>query len=142
VKKLAEDFLTKELCFQLYVASKEIIRLYKPFLAELDLTYTSFIALLAIEDDMSVKCLGEKLFLDSGTLSPLLKKMENQGLLNRSRSPEDERILKIDLTQKGREIKSQLPNISKKVYQNIKSRNPEIDYHQLMHFLNQLNLAF
>ncbi|BCA86518.1 transcriptional regulator [Enterococcus saigonensis] len=139
---MTEDFLTKELCFQLYVASKEIIRLYKPFLAELDLTYTSFIALLAIEDNMSVKYLGEKLFLDSGTLSPLLKKMEHQGLLHRTRSETDERLLKIDLTQKGQTVKAQLPAISKKIYHDLKTRNPNVDYPQLMHFLYQLNLAF
>lgn len=66
--------LQNELCFQLYVASKESIRMYKPFLDEVDLTYTGFITLMAIEDNLSVKQLGERLFLDSGTLSPLLKK--------------------------------------------------------------------
>lgn len=68
--------LNQELCFQLYVASKEIVRAYQPYLTELGLTYTSFIALRAMENGMSVRRLGEQLFLDSGTLSPLLKKRE------------------------------------------------------------------
>lgn len=134
--------LEKELCFQLYVASKEIIRLYKPYLDEVGLTYTGFIALLAIEDTISVKRLGEKLFLDSGTLSPLLKKLEKQELLSRSRSPEDERTLQINLTEKGRQLKEQLPEISMTVYQQIKERNPQLDYPSLMKFLQQLNLTF
>jgi len=93
--------LQNELCFQLYVASKEIIRMYKPFLDEVDLTYTGFITLMAIEDNLSVKQLGERLFLDSGTLSPLLKKMEKQGLLHRTRASTDERQLVIQLTEKN-----------------------------------------
>ncbi|MFR4287538.1 MAG: MarR family winged helix-turn-helix transcriptional regulator [Enterococcus italicus] len=137
--------LQNELCFQLYVASKEIIRMYKPFLDEVDLTYTGFITLMAIEDNLSVKQLGERLFLDSGTLSPLLKKMEKQGLLRRTRASTDERQLVIQLTDKGKSLQEKLPCISHDVYQSItKSSESGVYgvYGNLISQLIQLNQNF
>ena len=84
--------LDNQLCFALYVCSKEIIRKYQPLLEPLGLTYTSYITLMCLweKDNVSVKELGKRLFLDSGTLTPLLKKMEGQGLVLRTRSKKDE----------------------------------------------------
>lgn len=95
--------LENQICFPLYAAAKEVVRLYKPLLDELELTYTQYIVLLVLWQNgrLSVKELGEKLYLDSGTLTPLLKKLEAAGLVLRERSEEDERSVLITLTQKG-----------------------------------------
>lgn len=98
--------LDNQLCFSLYVCSKEIIRQYKPLLDPYGLTYTGYIIMMALweDDDITVKELGKKLFLDSGTLTPLLKKLEQQGYINRNRSNRDERNVYISLTKKGRDL--------------------------------------
>ena len=108
---LANDELLKldnEVGFALYACSKGLIRKYNPVLERLGLTYTSYLAMLALweQDGISVSELGKKLYLDSGTLTPLLKKMEKQGLLQRPRDPEDERIVLIALTPKGRDLQA------------------------------------
>ncbi|MBO5329372.1 MAG: MarR family transcriptional regulator, partial [Anaerotignum sp.] len=84
-----------QLCFPLYACAKETVRLYKPYLDELDLTYTQYITMLVLweHEKLTVKELGKRLYLDSGTLTPLLKKLEAKGLLKRERSKEDERNL-------------------------------------------------
>ena len=94
--------LKNQICFPLYACSKEIIRRYKPFLDEVDLTYTQYITMMALweNESMNVRELGSCLFLDSGTLTPLLKKLENKGYIMRSRSKEDERNLIVTLTDK------------------------------------------
>lgn len=101
--------LDNQLCFAIYACSKEITRLYRPHLEKLGLTYTQYITLLALweKDSVTVKALGERLYLDSGTLTPLLKKMEENGLLHRNRSKEDERKVVINLTEKGIELKKE-----------------------------------
>ena len=95
--------LGNQLCFPLYAAAKEIIRLYRPYLEELDLTYTQYIAMMVLweEKELSVKQLGSKLYLDSGTLTPLLKSLEQKGYVRRERSKEDERVVKVRLTEAG-----------------------------------------
>lgn len=105
--------LENQLCFPLYACAKEVIRMYKPFLDELDLTYTQYIALMVLWEhkEISVKELGEYLYLDSGTLTPVLKKMEQKGYINRSRSKEDERVLVVTLTEKGGELKEEAVKI-------------------------------
>ena len=99
--------LDNQLCFALYACSREVTRLYAPLLAELDLTYTQYIAMMALWESapMSVKELGGRLKLDSGTLTPMLKKMEAKGLVNRRRDSEDERRLVVSLTDKGRDLR-------------------------------------
>ena len=98
--------LDNQLCFAVYVASKEIIKQYKPFLDPLGLTYTQYITLLALweKSDISVKELGQRLFLDSGTLTPLLKKLEAMNLIERVRSSDDERLIIVSLTKKGLDL--------------------------------------
>ena len=95
--------LEKQLCFPLYACSRHMIRLYKPFLDKLDLTYTQYITMMVLWDRkaVTVKELGTELYLDSGTLTPLLKKLEERGLVNRRRSEADERNLIVTVTEKG-----------------------------------------
>ena len=99
--------LGNQICFPLYACSREIIKQYKPFLDEIDLTYTQYIAMMVLweKETVTVKELGEALYLDSGTLTPLLKKMEAKGLLTRRRSEADERILIVSLTEEGSALK-------------------------------------
>ncbi len=105
--------LDNQLCFALYVCSKEIIKKYKPLLDPLGLTYTGYITMLALweKDEITVKDLGQKLYLDSGTLTPLLKKLEAQNLVTRIRSLSDERNVVIKLTDKGHELKSKAKRV-------------------------------
>ena len=100
--------LENQLCFPLYACSKEIIRRYKPFLDKLDLTYTQYIAMMVLWDreEVNVKELGEALFLDSGTLTPVLKKLEKKGYVTRSRSAEDERSTRIAITPEGQALRA------------------------------------
>lgn len=105
--------LESQLCFPLYVGSKEVVRRYKPFLDGLGITYTQYIVLMALweEQGVSVGELGAKLYLDSGTLTPLLKKMEANGLIARERSDSDERKVVVTLTQKGHDMKKRAADI-------------------------------
>ena len=95
--------LENQLCFPLYAVSKEITRRYKPFLDPLDLTYTQYLVMMVLweERQISAHDLGIKLHLDSGTLTPVLKKLEQKGYLTRERSTQDERVLLITLTESG-----------------------------------------
>lgn len=95
--------LDNQMCFPFYVVSKEIIRLYTPLLNELDLTYTQYITLLALwqHETMNVKELGKVLYLDSGTLTPLLKKLENKKLISMNKSNDDKRVVLVSLTKEG-----------------------------------------
>ena len=93
--------LENQLCFPLYVASKEIVRRYTPLLNKYDLTYTQYITMMVLweKEEVNVKELGEIIFLDSGTLTPLLKKLEDKGFITRNRSSIDERNLIIKITK-------------------------------------------
>ena len=118
LNSLPEEELLKldnQLCFALYVTSKEIIKKYKALLEPFDLTYTGYITMLALweKDDVTVKALGERLYLDSGTLTPLLKKLENKGYIERRRSLEDERQVNILLTDAGRAMRDEAGQIPK-----------------------------
>ena len=95
--------LENQLCFPLYAASREIIKQYRPYLDALDLTYTQYITMMVLweEKKISVKELGKKLFLDSGTLTPVLKSLEAKGFVDRYRSTRDERVLIVEITAKG-----------------------------------------
>ena len=97
--------LENQLCFPLYACSKEIVRKYKPFLDELDLTYTQYIAMMVLWEhkQISVKDMGAH--LDSGTLTPVLKKLEQKGYLVRARDSQDERVLNVTITELGEKLK-------------------------------------
>lgn len=99
--------IENQICFPLYACSREIIKSYKPFLDEIDLTYTQYIAMMVLWEHktMNVKAMGEILFLDSGTLTPVLKKLESKGLVTRQRSTADERNLVVTITEAGEALK-------------------------------------
>lgn len=99
IEKVLED----QLCFLLYASSREMTKKYKPLLDKLEVTYPQYLVLLLLweQDTLTVKKLGELLALDSGTLTPMLKRMEQNGLIVRERSTEDERSVMIKLTEKG-----------------------------------------
>ena len=95
--------IENQLCFPLYAASREVIKQYKPYLDEMDLTYTQYVVMMALweNQEMTVKELGNVLYLDSGTLTPLLKKLEAKGYVTRTRSHKDERNLIVGVTETG-----------------------------------------
>jgi DNA-binding MarR family transcriptional regulator len=99
--------LDNQFCFALYSASLAMTKTYKPFLENLNLTYPQYLVMLILweQDNVLVKEIGERLFLDSGTLTPLLKRLEAAGLIERTRDPEDERQVRITLTRSGRASK-------------------------------------
>lgn len=105
--------LENQLCFPLYACSREVIKLYRPFLDELELTYTQYIALMVIwaEETVSVRDLGRKLYLDSGTLTPVLKHLESRGLITRRRSTADERVLLVTITEAGMALRERAAHI-------------------------------
>lgn len=128
--------LENQLCFPLYVCAKEIVKLYKPYLDELDLTYTQYITMMVLweYEQIHVKELGELLYLDSGTLTPVLKKLEQKGYISRVRSTEDERVLNVALTKQGIQLKDAAVEIPKKVGKCVKLNEEEARLlYQLLH---------
>lgn len=106
-----------QLCFPLYACAKEIVRRYKPFLDEIDLTYTQYIAMMVLweEKEINVKALGKRLYLDSGTLTPVLKRLEQKNLISRQRDSKDERNLIVSLTAEGEQLKEKAVEIPQKM---------------------------
>ena len=102
-KNYAALLLEKQLCFPLYAASREVVKRYRPHLDALGLTYTQYIVLMVVwaEGTVSVRDLGRRLYLDSGTLTPVLKTLEKAGYRTRRRSAEDERVLLVSITEEG-----------------------------------------
>ncbi len=109
--------LDNQVCFSLYSATNAMVRAYRPLLNELDLTYPQYLAMLVLWDNegISVKTLGEQLHLDSGTLTPLLKRLETKGLVSRGRSEVDERVRVLHTTEKGRELKQFAAKVPEKM---------------------------
>ncbi|MDD2969099.1 MAG: MarR family transcriptional regulator [Lachnospiraceae bacterium] len=119
--------LEKQLCFPLYACAKEVVKKYKPFLDEIGLTYTQYITMMVLweQEKINVKTLGQYLYLDSGTLTPLLKKLESQELIKRERLLEDERNVIVSLTDKGYELKEQASLIPEKIGKCIQISNED-----------------
>ncbi|MCJ1758986.1 MarR family transcriptional regulator [Mammaliicoccus sciuri] len=119
--------INKQLGFMLYVASKELIKKYTPILKKYNLTYTGYIVLVAIDKNevINIKTLGDRLYLDSGTLTPLLKKLEEKGFVNREREINDERNLRVSLTELGIETQGQ---ILEDIYQTFQDLNMDTDH--------------
>lgn len=112
ISELTQDELLQldnQICFPLYATSKSMINAYRPFLEKLNLTYTQYIVMMVLWEvkDIAIRDLGHRLYLDSGTLTPLLKKLEAKGLLVRFRSKRDERVVNVVLTDKGLDLKNQ-----------------------------------
>lgn len=130
--------LENQLCFPLYVAAKEVIRRYRPLLDPLGLTYTQYIAMMVMWEHKSVTVgkLCELLCLDTGTLTPMLKKMETAGLVERRRSKEDERSVSVTVTPKGEALKSKAAAVPAQMAKCV-SLSPE-DAVKLLELLNKL----
>ena len=105
--------LDDQLCFPLYAASREVVKQYRPLLDKLDLTYTQYITMMVLweEKSVSVKELGKRLYLDSGTLTPVLKSLEAKGFVRRFRSREDERVLIAEITPEGEALRERAVGI-------------------------------
>ena len=109
--------LENQICFPLYACSKEIVKAYKPYLDELDLTYTQYITMMVMWEhkELRVKEVGEYLYLDSGTLTPLLKRLEEKGYVTRRRSIEDERDLIVSITDSGEALREKAVTIPERL---------------------------
>ncbi len=109
--------LQNQLCFPLYACAKEVTKRYQPLLNEIDLTYTQYIVMMVMweQKQINVKHLGEMIFLDSGTLTPLLKKLETKGYITRTRNEQDERSVIISVTQKGIELRKKAKDIPEEI---------------------------
>lgn len=127
--------LNNLLCFNLYLCSKEIVRKYEPFLKKYKLTYTQLIVIytLAEHKKVNIKGLGDYLYLDSGTLTPLLKKLESRQLINRMKKPDDDRQVLISLTEEGLNLYQELSDIPKQVGDCLNLENvDEIQLNQIL----------
>lgn len=109
--------LDRQICFPLYAASKEIVKRYRPFLDEVDLTYTQYLVMLVVweNSNLSVNEIGRRLYLDSGTLTPVIKKLEGKGLITRTRSSLDERRVVVEVSDTGLLLKQQCSSIPEKI---------------------------
>lgn len=128
--------LENQLCFPLYACAKEIVRKYKPFLDPLDLTYTQYITMMVLwaRKQVTVKQLGECLWLDSGTLTPLLKKLEHKGYIIRRRSDTDERNVVITITEQGEALRAQAADIPARMGQYVKiSAEDAMTLHRILY---------
>ena len=121
--------LDNQFCFALYSASHAMTKAYKPLLDELGLTYPQYLVMLVLweQDAVPVKEIGSRLFLDSGTLTPLLKRLEAGGLLERHRDPEDERQVRIVLTAEGRALRERASEIPARVHQSCGQDLPTVE---------------
>lgn len=127
--------LNNQVCFPLYALSRQVTAQYRPFLEKLDITYPQYLVLLLLweSDNQTVGELGERLLLDSGTLTPLLKRMEQKGLLVRQRNPADERQVTILLTESGRAMQEQAAEIPTQLQESL-----NLDTQQLISLRDQL----
>lgn len=126
---LKHDDLKSELCFLFYVASKEVIKKYATHLKSYDLTYTSYITLKSIQPDevVNIKTLGNRIYLNSGTLTPLIKKLDQKGLVQKVRDEDDERNLNISLTNEGLKVQHYLHEVTEEVYKELKFEGDDME---------------
>lgn len=127
--------LENQICFPLYACSKEVIKRYRPYLKQLNLTYTQYIAMMVLWEykKVGIKELGRKLFLDSGTLTPVLKSLESKGYIRRYRSSEDERVLIAEITDSGEKLKEQAIEVPSKLAACV-----QLDSNDAVHLYNLL----
>lgn len=133
-------YLENQLCFPLYAASRLTTKLYAPYLKELDITYTQYLVMMVLwqQDDQSVNDIGEKLLLETNTLTPLLKRLEQKNILERNRSTQDERSVVISLTNKGKKLKEKALKIPHEIANSLMS--DDLDFERLAEFQETLNL--
>ena len=110
--------LENQLCFRLYASSREVIKKYKPILDQYNLTYTQYLTMLVLWENERItgKGIGEKLHLDSGTITPLIKKLEKMNLVTKYRSKEDDRVVIVELTDEGRNLKDDMIDVPRKAF--------------------------
>lgn len=132
--------LDNQICFPLYATAKEIVNVYRPYLDAIDLTYTQYLVMMVLWEvkEISVRELGHRLSLDSGTLTPLLKKLENKGLLGRTRSHEDERVVNITISDKGLALKDKAWMVPVHMQEHLKGFSLE-DFRELRTLLKKLH---
>jgi len=120
--------LSNQICFPIYSLSRLITKAYKPFLKKMGLTYPQYLVLLVLWEhgDLSINQIGEKLHLNTNTLSPLIKRMEKIELLNRTRSAKDERSVLVELTEKGRSLKTHAAPVPRKLLDTLISEDVEL----------------
>jgi DNA-binding MarR family transcriptional regulator len=120
--------LTNQVCFPVYSLAKEIVNRYRPFLEEMDLTYPQYLVMLILweESEQTVSELGTKLKLDSGTLTPLLKRLEQKNLISRIRSTKDERVVKISTTEEGEKLRIKAKGIPEQLAQSMQLKEEDL----------------
>ena len=135
--------LDRQLCFALHATSRAVTQAYAPLLAPLGVTYPQYLVLLILweEDGLTVSGLGTRLYLDSGTLTPLLKRLERQGIVTRHRDPEDERVVRVSLTTAGKRLRARAEGIRDRVACAIGSPPGELaalrdSLHEILHRLH------
>lgn len=130
--------LENQICFPLYVCSKEIVKKYTPYLDEIDLTYTQYITMMVLweHEEMNVKELGKYLYLDSGTLTPVLKKLEQKGFVTRKRDMKDERVLNVAVTAEGMALREKALDVPMKIGGCVTlGQEDTIKLHEILHKL-------
>lgn len=142
MKKYDDLKLENQLCFPLYALSREIIKLYKPYLDKFNLTYTQYVTMMVLweEEKIIFKDLGKKLHLDSGTLTPVLKKLESMELITKYRTKEDDRVVMVELTEKGKNLKDEVSDIPGKMA--CESGMSEEEVTQLKYYLDKMLKKF
>lgn len=120
--------LENQVCFSLYALSREVIKLYKPLLDKYNLTYTQYLAMLVMWEEESIlfKSLGKRLHLDSGTLTPVVKKLESMDLVRKYRNKDDDRVVTVELTDKGKLLKEDILEVPDKMYCNFEKNKEDI----------------
>jgi len=125
----SELFLPEQICFPLYASSRMITRLYKPLLEELELTYPQYLVLMVLwqEEQLSVSELGKRLYLNTNTLTPLIKKMKDKGLVKKTRSDEDERTVFITITPKAKDLRKKAKTVPSELLQSLQMSEEDIE---------------
>lgn len=137
------DQMRKEMCYLFYITSKEVVNRFNKYLKQFDISFPNYIVLLYIENDkpIYIKTLCDELYLDSGTISPIIKRLEKKSLIERMRTEEDERRVKVRLTEKGLELKDHFPKISEDVIQQFNmKREDSLAYYEILKTFAEQNI--
>lgn len=137
------DQMRKEMCYLFYITSKEVVNRFNKYLKQFDISFPNYIVLLYIENDkpIYIKTLCDELYLDSGTISPIIKRLEKKPLIERMRTEEDERRVKVRLTEKGLELKDYFPKISEDVIQQFNmKREDSLAYYEILKTFAEQNI--
>lgn len=137
------DQMRKEMCYLFYITSKEVVNRFNKYLKQFDISFPNYIVLLYIENDkpIYIKTLCDELYLDSGTISPIIKRLEKKSLIERMRTEEDDRRVKVRLTEKGLELKDYFPKISEDVIQQFNmKREDSLAYYEILKTFAEQNI--